>query len=72
MRQMDALIQKYHAFLTPNRSASLTTTSLRGHPGIALKAGFADGPACEACDDHGMPNAECRMGLRSRSPLQPS
>ena len=47
MREMDALMQKYHAFVTPNRSASLTMTNLTGHPAIGVKAGFAGGmPVC--------------------------
>ncbi len=47
MREMDALMQKYHAFVTPNRSASLGMTNLTGHPAIGVKAGFAGGmPVC--------------------------
>jgi Asp-tRNA(Asn)/Glu-tRNA(Gln) amidotransferase A subunit family amidase len=47
MREMDALMQKYHAVVTPNRSASLTMTNLTGHPAIGVKAGFAGGmPVC--------------------------
>ncbi len=42
MRQMDALLAKFDAFITPPRSASLTMTNLTGHPAVALKAGFVD------------------------------
>ena len=40
MRQMDALMSKYDAFITPTNSASLGLTNLTGHPAVALRAGF--------------------------------
>lgn len=43
MHEMDALMQQYDAFLSPNFSASLTATNLTGHPALALKAGLIDG-----------------------------
>jgi Asp-tRNA(Asn)/Glu-tRNA(Gln) amidotransferase A subunit family amidase len=42
-RQMDALMSKYDAFLSPTGSASLGITNLTGHPAACLKAGFVDG-----------------------------
>ena len=40
IREMDALMSKYDAFITPTGSASLGLTNLTGHPAVALKAGF--------------------------------
>lgn len=40
IRQMEGLMAKYDAFLTPTGSASLGLTNLTGHPAVALKAGF--------------------------------
>ena len=42
MREMDALMSQYDAFLSPNASASLGLTNLTGHPALALKAGFVN------------------------------
>ena len=43
MRQMDDVMSKFDAFLTPTNSASLGLTNLTGHPAVALKAGFVAG-----------------------------
>ncbi len=40
MREMDAIMSEYHAFLSPTNSASLGVTNLTGHPAVALRAGF--------------------------------
>ncbi len=40
IREMDALMGKYDAFITPTNSSSLGLTNLTGHPAVALKAGF--------------------------------
>lgn len=42
MQEMDALMSKYDAILSPTTSATLGVTNLTGHPAIALKAGFVD------------------------------
>jgi Asp-tRNA(Asn)/Glu-tRNA(Gln) amidotransferase A subunit family amidase len=42
MREFDALMSKYDAFLSPTSSSSLGITNLTGHPAVALKAGFVD------------------------------
>ena len=42
MRQMDAVMSKFDAFLSPTNSASLGLTNLTGHPAVALKAGFVN------------------------------
>jgi Asp-tRNA(Asn)/Glu-tRNA(Gln) amidotransferase A subunit family amidase len=42
MREFDALMTKYDAFLSPTTSASLGLTNLTGHPAVALKAGFVE------------------------------
>lgn len=47
MREMDALMSKYDAFLSPTFSASLGITNLTGHPAVALKAGFYDNAPVE-------------------------
>jgi Asp-tRNA(Asn)/Glu-tRNA(Gln) amidotransferase A subunit family amidase len=45
IREMDALMSEYDAFLSPTNSASLPLTNLTGHPAVALRAGFvADAP----------------------------
>jgi Asp-tRNA(Asn)/Glu-tRNA(Gln) amidotransferase A subunit family amidase len=45
MREMDDVMSKYDAFLSPTNSASLGVTNLTGHPAVALRAGFvADAP----------------------------
>jgi Asp-tRNA(Asn)/Glu-tRNA(Gln) amidotransferase A subunit family amidase len=40
MREMDALMSEYHAFLSPAGGTSLGITNLTGHPAVALRAGF--------------------------------
>jgi aspartyl-tRNA(Asn)/glutamyl-tRNA(Gln) amidotransferase subunit A len=40
MRQMDDVMSKFDAFLTPTSSSSLGLTNLTGHPALALRAGF--------------------------------
>ncbi len=40
IREMDVLMSRYDAFITPTQSASLGLTNLTGHPAVALKAGF--------------------------------
>jgi len=40
MREMDALMSEYHAFISPTGGASLGITNLTGHPAVALRAGF--------------------------------
>ena len=42
-QQMDGLMSKYDAFLSPSGGASLGITNLTGHPAACLKAGFVDG-----------------------------
>jgi Asp-tRNA(Asn)/Glu-tRNA(Gln) amidotransferase A subunit family amidase len=42
IREMDTLMSRYDAFLSPTTSATLGVTNLTGHPAIALKAGFLD------------------------------
>ena len=42
MRQMDEVMSKFDAFLSPTNSSSLGLTNLTGHPAVALKAGFVD------------------------------
>ena len=42
-REMDGIMTRYDAFVTPTRSRSLTITNLTGHPALAITAGFADG-----------------------------
>ncbi len=42
MQEMDALMSKYDAILSPTNSGTLGVTNLTGHPAIALKAGFYD------------------------------
>jgi Asp-tRNA(Asn)/Glu-tRNA(Gln) amidotransferase A subunit family amidase len=45
MREMDALMSQYDAFLSPTNSTSLGITNLTGHPAVSLRAGFvADAP----------------------------
>jgi Asp-tRNA(Asn)/Glu-tRNA(Gln) amidotransferase A subunit family amidase len=43
MRQMDDVMSKFDAFITPTNSASLSLTNLTGHPAVSLKAGFING-----------------------------
>jgi Asp-tRNA(Asn)/Glu-tRNA(Gln) amidotransferase A subunit family amidase len=43
MRDMDRLMGRWDAFLSPPRSDSLTITSFTGHPALVVNAGFADG-----------------------------
>jgi Asp-tRNA(Asn)/Glu-tRNA(Gln) amidotransferase A subunit family amidase len=43
MRQMDEVMSKFDAFITPTNSSSLSLTNLTGHPAVALKAGFVAG-----------------------------
>jgi len=44
MREMEALMTRFDAFLAPARgSASLPLTNLTGHPAVCLKNGFAGG-----------------------------
>jgi Asp-tRNA(Asn)/Glu-tRNA(Gln) amidotransferase A subunit family amidase len=40
MREMDALMSEYHAFISPTGGTSLGITNLTGHPAVALRAGF--------------------------------
>ena len=40
MKEMNALMSEYHAFLTPAGGTSLGITNLTGHPAVALRAGF--------------------------------
>jgi Asp-tRNA(Asn)/Glu-tRNA(Gln) amidotransferase A subunit family amidase len=47
MRQMDDVMSKYDAFITPTNSSSLGLTNLTGHPAVALKAGFVSGTPVE-------------------------
>jgi Asp-tRNA(Asn)/Glu-tRNA(Gln) amidotransferase A subunit family amidase len=42
-RQMDALMSKYDAFVSPSGGASLGITNLTGHPAACLKSGFVNG-----------------------------
>ena len=42
-REMDGLMTRYDAFVSPSRSRSLTITNLTGQPALVLKAGFAGG-----------------------------
>jgi Asp-tRNA(Asn)/Glu-tRNA(Gln) amidotransferase A subunit family amidase len=42
IREMEALLAKYDAFITPPDSQSVLMTSQTGHPAIVLKAGFVD------------------------------
>jgi Asp-tRNA(Asn)/Glu-tRNA(Gln) amidotransferase A subunit family amidase len=42
IREMEAFMSQYDAFLSPTNSASLGVTNLTGHPAISLKAGFID------------------------------
>jgi Asp-tRNA(Asn)/Glu-tRNA(Gln) amidotransferase A subunit family amidase len=43
MREMDRLMGRWDAFLSPPRSNSLTITSFTGHPALVVNAGFANG-----------------------------
>jgi len=43
MRQMDEVMSKFDAFITPTNSSSLSLTNLTGHPAVSLKAGFVGG-----------------------------
>lgn len=43
MRQFDAFISQYDAFLEPGTGGTLSTTNLTGQPAIALKCGFING-----------------------------
>jgi Asp-tRNA(Asn)/Glu-tRNA(Gln) amidotransferase A subunit family amidase len=43
MREMDRLMGRWDAFLSPPRSDSLTITSFTGHPALVVNAGFANG-----------------------------
>ena len=47
MRQMDDVMSKFDAFISPTNSASLSLTNLTGHPAVALKAGFMNGTPVE-------------------------
>jgi Asp-tRNA(Asn)/Glu-tRNA(Gln) amidotransferase A subunit family amidase len=47
MREMDGLMSRYDAFLTPTNSQSLGLTNLTGHPAVALKAGFVNNTPVE-------------------------
>ncbi len=40
MREMDALMSQYDAFVSTTNSSTLGVTNLTGHPAVALKAGF--------------------------------
>lgn len=47
MRETDAVMSKYDAFLTPTSSGSLGLTNLTGHPALALRAGFHENAPVE-------------------------
>lgn len=47
MREMDALMSRYDAFVSTTSSATLGVTNLTGHPAVALKAGFANNAPVE-------------------------
>jgi Asp-tRNA(Asn)/Glu-tRNA(Gln) amidotransferase A subunit family amidase len=47
IRDMEAFMSQYDAFLSPTQSSSLGLTNLTGHPAVALKAGFIDGRPVE-------------------------
>jgi Asp-tRNA(Asn)/Glu-tRNA(Gln) amidotransferase A subunit family amidase len=47
MREMDGVMSKFDAFLTPTNSSSLGLTNLTGHPAVALKAGFVNNSPVE-------------------------
>jgi len=47
MRQMDAVMANFDAFITPTNSQSLSLTNLTGHPAVALKAGFQNNTPIE-------------------------
>jgi Asp-tRNA(Asn)/Glu-tRNA(Gln) amidotransferase A subunit family amidase len=47
MRQWDAFMSHYDAFLSPAGGSTLGITNLTGHPALALKAGFNDGAPVE-------------------------
>ena len=47
MREMDGLMSRYDAFITPTNSGSLGLTNLTGHPAVALKAGFVSNTPVE-------------------------
>ena len=42
-RDMDQLMRRYDAFVSPSQSGSLITANLTGHPALSLKAGFHEG-----------------------------
>jgi Asp-tRNA(Asn)/Glu-tRNA(Gln) amidotransferase A subunit family amidase len=42
IRQMDTLMSKYDAFLSPAPGSTLGVTNLTGHPAVAVKAGFVE------------------------------
>jgi Asp-tRNA(Asn)/Glu-tRNA(Gln) amidotransferase A subunit family amidase len=47
IREMEALMSRYDAFLSPTGSATLGVTNLTGHPAVALKAGFQNNAPVE-------------------------
>jgi Asp-tRNA(Asn)/Glu-tRNA(Gln) amidotransferase A subunit family amidase len=47
IREMDALMSQYDAFLSTTNSATLGVTNLTGHPAVALKAGFLNNAPVE-------------------------
>ena len=42
-RDMDQLMSRYDAFISPSQSGSLIVSNLTGHPALSLKAGFHEG-----------------------------
>ena len=47
VRQMEAVMSRFDAFISPTNSGSLGLTNLTGHPAVALKAGFVNNTPVE-------------------------